>query len=151
MRAGGCKDYPAEEFDGWFNVDRIQLYMGLFPENIVFRAGTLIHETYHYRRSASHECADGDKDSSFYFQRACPRCPVVPPPQPTTYGIEGAWYLSYFNKADDNTSTSILASMLDTVKPGSSISLCSSSDVPQWMKDVMKKDARVTVTEGQLL
>ena len=94
---------------------------------------------------------DGDKDSSFYFQRACPRCPVIPPPEPTTYGIEGAWYLSYFNQADDNTSTSILVSMLEHGEGRLIDHLCDSSNVPKWMKDVMKKDARVTVTEGQLL
>lgn len=150
LRAGECKSYPAEAFYGVLTDDRIMLYLGLFSQNIVFRAATLVHETRHYRTTLSHNCGE-DADAGFWFQAACPRCPVVPPPIMTTYATEGAWALSYFNKTDINTSTPIFNAALALGRSRLLDSLCNSGDIPDWMKDVLTLSDQVDVEEGKLL
>jgi hypothetical protein len=111
LRAGACHEWKSADMDsGIFVDDRIMLYQSFFANNVVVRAGFLMHEAIHYKGGISHTA--GSKADANYYYDAYIQVPsgriVVSKlnPNPSKYSVYGAqarWSLEYFAYAVRHT------------------------------------------------
>lgn len=148
LRSGACGDGKAARFsDGVFN-DYIILYQQTFESDVLFRAGTLVHENWHHRKDISHTCGEGADDYFYYDHYTyqpnnCARCPPtrVLNPDPSffsTYGAEIFWYYSYKKHAKTNTSDAMKERAIEHLRSRVAHNLCSTDGLPSAIKKLAK-------------
>jgi hypothetical protein len=150
LRAGKCGgEYAARAQHGFFQDDYIILYQETFQANVMFRAGTLVHENWHYRTGRSHACNDGNDDTYFYQDymifvqegqgRAVVNKWVVNPSadELATYAAEGMWYLDYYANANLNTKSSLFEAALKYFQDRIGDHICDQDSIPSDIRDLL--------------
>jgi hypothetical protein len=150
LRAGGCGE-SAARYNAWglFEPEYIIFYQKGFEADLIFRAATLVHENWHYRKAAGHDCGD-TKDAYFYRDylikvtscsgRACTTTSKVNP-SPKLFGAYGAelyWYYAYDKYATTNTNANMKAKAISHLRTRLASRLCNSDGIPSVVKDAAK-------------
>jgi hypothetical protein len=109
----------------------------------MFRAGTFVHENYHYRRQLHHDCTSAS-DKWYYadYKTWVPQANSnpgeevglwVPNPRPrvySTYANEALFYLSYALHANENTKQSLFDAAWDYGAERLTKHICDQSTIP---------------------